>query len=381
VAAAAAVWLALIAFLVIAYGPVYAYRTLVWMDSDVGDAERFARIEFPASATPKPFPEAPDPGLAARLAEVAGPLDAFLERNDTTAFLVVRDGKLAYERYFHGARRETPATSFSVAKSFTATLVGIAIAEGRIGSVNDPVTRYLPELKGRGLERVTLRQLLSMSSGIAYRRPKLLGVDAPWNDDSTTYYHPDLRAWALRVRAAEPPGNFLYNNYHPLLLGLVLERTTGRSPAVYLGEKLWQPLGAEYPASWSVDSEAHRFAKMESGINARPIDFAKLGVLLLNGGASHGRQVVPAKWVADAASPQAGPAQGYSAHFGDGGYYGYFWWGYHLPGGQRDFAAVGKHGQIIYVAPRKNAVLVRNGFSRGEVGWWPRLMRDFADRL
>jgi CubicO group peptidase (beta-lactamase class C family) len=363
------------------------------MDSDVGDAERFPRIEFPASTAPRAFPEAPDETLPEKLAAAevrwqgetrrVGPLEAFLAGNDTTAFLVVRHGKLVYERYFHGARRDSPATSFSVAKSFTSTLVGIAIAEGRIGSLNDPVTRYLPELKGEAFRRVTLRHLLTMSSGLEYQLPKLFGViDAPWSDDAIQYYHPDLRKRALGVRVHEAPGNFLYNNYHPQLLGIILERTTGRSPAAYLAEKLWQPLGAEYPASWSVDSEAQRFAKMESGINARPIDFARLGVLFLNRGASHGRQIVPDKWVADATSPQSGNTRDRpAAHFAHGGHYGYFWWVYALPGGERDFAAVGKHGQLIYVAPRKNAVFVRNGFSRGKVDWWPQLMRSFADQF
>jgi len=363
------------------------------MDSDVGDAQRFPRIGFPASTQPRPFPEAPDATLAARLATAearyqgaarqVGPLDAFLADNDTTAFLVVRDGRLVYERYFHGAQRDTPATSFSVAKSVTSTLVGIAIAEGRIGGVDDPVAKYLPELRGAGFERITLHHLLSMSSGLEFRQPRLLGiVDAPWSDDSLQYYDPDIRTRALGVRVHEAPGHFLYNNFHPQLLGIILERTTGRSPAAYLSEKLWQPLGAEFPGSWSVDSEARRFTKMESGVNARPIDFAKLGALFLQGGAWHGRQVVPANWVEAATSPQSGNERDWPRpHFANGGFYGYFWWIYRLPDGARDFAAVGKHGQMIYVAPRKNVVLVRNGFSKGRVDWWPLLMRSFVDQL
>lgn len=376
--AVAAGYAALAAFLAASYGPVYAWRTLVWMDSDVGDAERFPRLAFPASTQPQPFPEAPDPTIAQRLG-----LEPFLEDNDTTAFLVVRDGKLAYERYFRGARRDTPATSFSVAKSFTSTLVGIAIAEGAIGGLDDPVAKYLPELTGEGFGRITLRHLLSMSSGLEFRRPKLLGlIDAPWSDDSLQYYDPDIRARALGVKVAAAPGSFLYNNFNPQLLGIILERTTGRSPADYLGEKLWQPLGAQYPGSWSVDSEEHRFAKMESGVNARPIDFARLGVLFLNGGTWNGRQIVPTAWVEAATAPQSGTAQDTPAvHFSRGGRYGLFWWIYPQPGGRPDFAAVGKHGQMIYVAPRKNAVLVRNGNTDGQAGWWLPVMRGFADRL
>lgn len=387
-----ALWLGLGTYLSLRFGPEYAYRVLVWGDSDVGDMHRFPRIDFPAAARPIPFPSQADPGLAARLAGAeyrhrdrllhVEALEPFLAANDTTAFLVVRDCKLVYERYFQGQERDSLATSFSVAKSLTSALVGAAIAEGRIGGVDDSVTRYLPELRGEGFERITLRHLLSMSSGIRYEQPKLFGVvDAPWSDEAVHYYHPNLKEMALAVSVAEPPGRFQYNSYHPLLLGIILERTTGRSPVDYLREKLWEPLGAEYPGSWSVDSEVHRFAKMESGVNARPIDFAKLGVLYLQEGQWQGCQVLPRDWVKESIRPQSSGGGTIPWHFRDGGYYGFFWWGYELPDGHRDFAAVGKHGQIIYVAPRKNAVLVRNGTTKGQVDWWPQLMRSFTDRL
>ncbi|HEY1296787.1 MAG TPA: serine hydrolase domain-containing protein [Chloroflexota bacterium] len=177
-------------------------------------------------------------------------LDEFLSNTGTRALLVVRDDELVIERYANGSSHNAIQTSFSMAKSFDSTMIGIAIGEGAIVSVDDPVVSYIPELSGRGMDHVTIRQLLGMDSGLRYDGAGAGGL--PWQDDARTYYDPDLRALALSVTPAEPPATrWIYNNYHPLLLGLVLERATGRPVAEYLSEKIWQPLGMEAPASWA----------------------------------------------------------------------------------------------------------------------------------
>jgi CubicO group peptidase (beta-lactamase class C family) len=190
-----------------------------------------------------------------------GPRDAtfdeFLRSSDTLAFLVVHDDWLVYERYLGGAGRQGRQTSFSVAKSFVSALVGIAIGEGSIDSVSDPVTDYVPGLLERDprFDRITLRDLLTMSSGIRYEEHSL---PLPWGDDVNTYYSTDLRDLALNATEIErPPGQeWHYNNYNPLLLGLVLERATGMSVSDYMATRLWQPLGAERDATWSLDMTA-----------------------------------------------------------------------------------------------------------------------------
>ena len=349
-------------------------RAVVWRESDVGDQHRFPARRIPAGARVGPLRAGVEADLIVR-GEGKG-LDEFLSGTDTLAFLVVHEDSLVYQRYFGGAGRESLQTSFSVAKSFVSTLVGIAIDKGLIDSIDDPVTKYLPELAARdpGFRQITLRHLLTMSSGIRYEE----GAGFPWpfGDDTYTYYGVDLRDLALtRVRIDAPPGlAWQYNNYHPLLLGLVLERTTGTSVSDFMSRRLWQPLGAEADATWNLDSERSGFEKMESGLNARPVDYARFGLLFLHNGEWNDKRIVSKEWVrtTTGAAPASDPAY----------YYGYrlFWWrDVERPG---RFYAFGKYGQYIYIAPDADAVIVRFGRDWG-VGnsTWLATFRDVADQL
>lgn len=359
------------------YPPTYVYRLLCWGMADVNDYRRFPSRELETRPSDFSFRRSLDEASVASLFEAqpeVDRLDEFLAAQDTQAFLVVQDDAILYEKYFGGAARDSMVTSFSVAKSFVSALVGIAIGEGQIGGVRDPITAYLPELAERDprFSRITIEDLLRMSSGIRYAEfPFLTG------DDAKTYYYPDLRGLALRhTRIVGQPGAaFLYNNYHPLLLGLILERATGVPVAEYLQEKIWKPLGMEHPGSWSLDSAATGFPKMESGINARAIDFARFGRLYLNGGAWEGRQVVPAAWVDESTrmEPRADRKSYYPDEFDLPSArlrYGYLWWG--ICRGERacDFAAEGNLGQMIYVSPRSKLIMVKNSSGYGDLTWY-----------
>jgi CubicO group peptidase (beta-lactamase class C family) len=350
-------------------------RAMWWREADVGDQFRFPARLIPAgdAASPLPpgtqiVPPAPPSGADGS----AAAFDGFLRQTGTLAFVVVDEDRLVYERYFDGADRQTRQTSFSVAKSFVSTLVGIAIDEGLIGSVTDPVTRYLPELaaRDRRFAHITLRDLLTMSSGIRYHEPSL---PVPWGDDVATYYGVDLREVALLgTRIQRPPGQqWHYNNYHPLLLGMVLERATGLSVSQYMATRLWQPLGAEADATWNLDSERSGFEKLESGLNATPVDYARFGLLFLHGGQWNGTRIVSADWVraATANDTTTDPAK----------HYQYFWWvDVERPG---RFYGVGNYGQYLYVAPDAGTVIVRTGRDRGvEHRTWLTVFRDLADR-
>lgn len=342
------------------------------MDADVDDWKRFPSAPVRAGERPLELRTGHLPDGV--LAEVTLPdgetedLSDLLERTDSTSFLVLHDDRLLVEEYPLGGGRGDIATSFSMAKSILSTALGIAIERGEVGSIDDPVTDYVPELLERDerFGRITLRHLVSMSSGLRYEERGM-----PWSDDAVTYYSPDLRATALSADVVEQPGaRWLYNNYNPLLVGLALERATDRPLADYVEEHLWQPMGAAYDASWSLDSEEHGFAKMESGFNARPIDYARFGYLFAHEGRVDGRQVVPARWVARATARDAetDPAD----------HYQWFWWVDTTRPGR--FVAQGNKGQLIYVDPATDVVVVRTGRDFGIEGW-PEVLADVVDRV
>jgi CubicO group peptidase (beta-lactamase class C family) len=272
-------------------------RALIWREADVGDQHRFPSRPIPAGGHASLLPAEPEVDL--RVSAPGGDngtarLDDVLHGTDTRAFVVVHRGRV-YERYDGDSGPKTLETSFSVAKSFVSTLVGIALDEGLIGAVDDPVTRYVPELAARDprFKQIILRDLLTMSSGLRYQESSF---PSPRGDDTYTYtyYGVDLGKDALeRTEIEQAPGEkWHYNNYNPLLLGLVLERATGMSVSGYMASRLWQPLGAGSDASWSLDSKRLGFEKMESGLNATALDHARFGLLLLHGGEWNGRRIV-----------------------------------------------------------------------------------------
>jgi CubicO group peptidase (beta-lactamase class C family) len=268
-------------------------------------------------------------------------LEGFLRSTGTTAFLAVKGDTLVSEVYFQGYRHDSTVSSLSVAKPVVSALVGIAIAQGRIGSVDDPVTRYLPELAHRDprFGAITLRHLLTMSSGLA---------------DLDPYYDLDLdlRTVAVRdTRIAEPAGRrFHYNNVNPVL----------------------PRLGMEGDGSWSLDSRRSGLELLQAGLNGRAVDFAKLGALSLHGGAWRGRQLVPRRWVADStmADTRTDPSPRFQ----------YDWWTRPGSGRPYDFWAQGNHGQFVYVAPSRDVVLVRFGTDYND-DHWPDLLATLARRL
>jgi CubicO group peptidase (beta-lactamase class C family) len=377
----------LLAVACIVYPPQYVWRVLVWQDADADDWQRFAMRRMAPAAGAQPLPRRPDPASVTAAWVTAGgqrEMEAELASHGTQAFLVLRDGVVIHESYANGGSREGWVTSFSVAKSFLSALLGVAVAEGRIDTLDAPVTRWVPELLRRDprFAQVTLRHLVNMASGLHYAEfPFLHG------DDAKTYYHPDLRALALfQSRVETPPGQrFHYNNYHPLLLGIVIERATGMPVADYLAQKLWQPAGMVGEASWSLDREGG-FEKMESGINARAEDFARFGLLMLHQGRVGDRAVVPADWAQASTSPLQAPADYYAGspwhRANPARFYTAMWWGQARPEGGRDFAARGNHGQMVFVSPRNGVVIVRHGWRYGlpPQVWFERA-RVMADAL
>lgn len=363
--------------------PEYARRLLMYGQSDINDYRIFperliqkgnnvAELEKGDGTIPEKVTW-PLPTGEPRTEK----LQELISRTNTKAFIVIRHDRILYEGYFNGATRDSINTSFSSAKSFNSALIGAAIADGKIESVDDPVIKYIPEIAGRGLDTLTLRDLLLMSTGIRY-----VEQPTPLGDDALTYYSPDLRRTALRVRASGAPvgRGWLYNNYHPLLEGLILERVTGMRVAEYLQERIWKPMGAEYPASWSLDSEASGFEKMESGINARAIDYARFGMVFLHNGTWNGNQILPGEWVRESTTSEDAWEVPSSTDLPM--YYKYHWWGFENADGTYDFMALGRYFQIVYVAPRKNVVVVRLGDDPDTFSVpWQVIIHDLVDHM
>lgn len=330
------------------------------------DIDRFPTRRIPTGVEANPWVPGSLVGYDTLLAPVRlggsdrrVPLKEFLETNETTAFLVARGDSLLLEWYLNGFRGDSLHTVFSVSKSILSAALGAAIERGSIRGLDEPITRYVPELMDRdsAFSAITLRHLVTMSSGLKWEDSM-----SPWGDPADTYYSTDLRGSGMSAEIAEPPGHhFVYNNYNPLLIGLAVERSTGTTVSELFSSAVWKPMGAEADASWSLDRGDGGFEKMESGFNARPRDLARFGALYRDGGRARGRQVLQEDWVA--ASVRADSTSDPNPE------YQYFWWV-----GPRDdepphFWAEGRFGQFVYVVPDLDLVMVRLGRDDGDVDW------------
>ncbi|GAC21521.1 serine hydrolase domain-containing protein [Paraglaciecola arctica] len=327
--------------------------------------ESFNATVIPASSQPLPFPVDPQP-LPELFDYEKQPmtLTTFLEDTQTTGLLVLKDGNIVYENYWFGHARDKQHISFSMAKSFVSALMGIAIEEGFVTSIEEAVTDYVPELVGSGYEGVRIKDVLQMSSGVGFNEDY-----GDFNSDINRFSRATAFGTSLDdfsaslVREREPGTYHHYVSIDTQVLGMVLTRATGQSLSHYLSEKIWQPLGMEYKAFWLADDDGMELAL--GGLNVSLRDYAKLGWLYLNQGTwtdnlNHTQQIVPKQWVIDSTRADAphlvagenNPAS--SSSFG----YGYQWW---LPlGAEDEFAAQGIYDQYIYIDPDQKLVIVKN---------------------
>lgn len=300
----------------------------------------------------KPFREAPaDIAVKTKWRDgTAVSLEDFLDLTNTKAFLVVHDDRLVMERYFDGARQDTLFPSYSLSKSVMSSLVGIASAKNLL-STDDEIGKYVPSASiSDQYRRIKVDDLLNMRSGIDVEE----NYFSIWAPIVKMYLTTDLDGFIGNLQGFrfEPGSRFEYRSVDSQILGRVLREVTGVSVSTYLDKELWEPLGAEYAASWSVDSSRHGIEKAFCCFNAAARDFAKFGSLYLHRGNSDGRQLLNADWVARQSSPSGIDTQrslGYSNN----------WW---IPLNNKedgDFVAIGIHGQYIYVNPKKKTVIVK----------------------
>lgn len=283
-------------------------------------------------------------------------LNQLLAELKTVALVVIKNDSLLYEKYWDGYSDSSLSNSFSVAKSITSLLIGAAIREGKIKSVDEPVGNYLPEFKEGLAVKLRIKDLLTMSSGSNWDE----SYSNPLSVTTESYYGSDLYKTATGVKILKEPGTYhSYKSGDTELLGLVLEKATGKSISAYASEKLWQPLGAEHPAKWSTDRESGN-EKAFCCFNTNARDFARLGQLMLDSGTWKGNTIIDSAYYMQSITGCNIPnEEGEPCN-----YYGYQWW--IRPAFPGVFYARGILGQYIIVIPSKKIVLVRLGHKRSE---------------
>lgn len=358
-------------FLVLAFSSCSLVRTLVYFQPKLETYKAFPEERIPASDKPFRFHEAKDLASLGKTmqlnnrqlnSKVIG-LDQLLEKGPTVSFIIIRNDSILFEYYKNEMPKEGIVTTFSVAKSFVATLLGIAISEGKIPSVDEPITTYFPELakKSPKLQTVTIRHLLKMKSGMKQANPIAL------------YYGSNLKLHMRKSRyGIKPDSVFAYDNANTQLLGMLIEKATGTPLAKYMEQKLWKPIGAEYDLTWSMDNKRDREVKAFCCLNGRTRDFAKFGRLYLNKGNWNGNQVVPKDWVEQSAmqDPNKYAVERYKMHW---------WLGNNDVG---SFYANGMYNQYIWIYPKKNIVICRFAeINRETDGYWQDIFNEIVDQL
>lgn len=346
--------------------------------------ENFRNMDrFVPTSTMPPSPSVWDLGPNRDDLEYAGSfhgaptsLDEFIALSDTSAFLVVKNGEIVHETYAHGDSRTSLHTSFSVAKSFTSALVGIALEEGRIERLDDPIRKYLPELTSETFDGVTVEHVLQMASGVRF-------------DERYTVPESDINRMVQQVPPMtfleyintlgqeHPPGTFNhYASINTQLLGILLARVTGESITDYMTRVLWHPLGMESPGLWTLDHEGRELTM--GGLAASARDYAKLGLLYLRGGKRGEKRILPEGWAEASVRPNQPhlmPGDNPSSSSTAG--YMYQWWTPRNWDG--DFLARGIWGQNIYVHPGNDVVIVK--LAADQKNFDPRFKLDYIDYL
>lgn len=290
-------------------------------------------------------------------------IDDYLARTRTTGLLVLHGDTILVERYQYDRGPAHRMASYSMAKTFVAMLVGIALSEGNIRSLDDVAGDYVTELKGSAYGETRLRHLLAMASGVQFSEI-YTGTDDAFTLGRLSILGESAGGAAtlapFRTRERAPGERFQYSSAETQVLGLVVRAATGRPLAEYLSEKVWQPMGAEADATWIVDAGGYEAAFI--GINATLRDYARFGALLAHDGNLNGRQIVPAGWVKAATTPPGPQFKPGMTGLLLG--YGYQTW--IVDEKKRYFVARGLRGQALYVAPAEKIVMVRT--AAGGVG-------------
>lgn len=328
-------------------------------------------FRFAAAAEDRPVPEVVEIAAIGRrnLGEV-------LSASDTIAFVMVKHDAILLERYGEDHSAESLSQYFSVSKSITSVLVGAAVEDGIIRSVDQGIVDFVPEFAGRGFDRLTIAHLLTMTSGLAYvESDNPFGLHVPFN------YTSDIERMMLAFRPGVEPGTqYRYKSGDVGLLSLVLSRALApKTLTAYAQERLWEPLGMEHEGVWSLD-RADGLEKSWCCLAGSARDLARIGRLFLANGEWNGVRVLSSAWIERSVQEEGVDDAVWPADFAVAGFrnYGYLWW--LLAKDEGDYLAQGKDGQFLYVNPARETIIVRLGRGTGELrtSQWVSLFRFLA---
>lgn len=316
----------------------------------LSDYTQFDNHTLPASKNPQAWPEHKDYNRIT----LPKTLEAYHEKNRTTAFVLIKNDSVYIEKYYNGYGPDSKSNSFSVAKSFVSALLGKAIMQGYIESLDQAVKDFIPELKGLYANRVTVGDLASMASGQRWSE----AYYSPFSVTTAAYFVKDLDQLILAQPIDETPGKeFIYKSGTTQLLGMVIAKATGKNLTDYLYETLWNPMGAEHESYWQVDSVEMGVEKSYCCIASNAKDFARLAKLYKDHGKWNGTTLLDSTFV----------AKSLQARFPDSPQYGYSWWLKKYKD-QEVFMMRGHLGQYVITFPKEDLILVRLGHSKGPKG-------------
>lgn len=341
--------LVLINVILLFSGKLYYWKAIIYNFADIDDLDIF-NTRSVKTANPKDWMLS----TTYNKKEISTRLLKELEDFQSVAFLVIKNDSIVYERYWEAYSDSSLSNSFSVAKSIIGILTGIALDEGKIKSLDEPVGNYIPKYKEGANAGLTIRHLLIMSSGLDWDE----SYSSLTSKTTEEYYGTRLNKQMSKLKVVSEPGkNFDYMSCNTQLLAMVLKKATGKNISEYASEKLWIPINAKHEARWSLDhKEGNEKAYCCFYSNAR--DFARLGKLYLDSGKWGGRQIVSEKYVMESIEPAPLLDKGMPNQV-----YGYHWW-LGNEGGQKIFYARGLSGQYIIVIPEKKIIIVRLGHQR-----------------
>lgn len=284
----------------------------------------------------------------------------YFSKYQTVAYLVIKDTSILSETYWGGYSKESYSNSFSMSKSIVSLLIGCAIQDGLIKDINDPLSKYIEDYKDGERSKITLRNLLMMSSNLSWDE----SYSSLFSITTQAYYGNDVKRIVLNLHSLGEPGKYFdYRGSDPQLLALVIEKVTGKTLSEYASEKLWKPLGAENDALWNLDHKGGT-EKASCCFNSNARDFARFGQLVLSNGDWNGVKLIPKWYLVEATTPKSELIDKELNKPNDR--YGYQWWCLKYKNYTIKYAR-GILGQYIFVVPELNAVIVRLGHKRNDV--------------